>query len=144
LDSEILTPAPFQRRFPFMLSDDLVDELRAAVTDCEAAREALQSALADAEGSPDADDAQLRTIAEALEDWRDAEQRFMDAVEASEADDVSTAAMLLKMNHGIDATEARRGLPGVSVEGATQPFDLDMTGTRGTLLTTAAMEYVSS
>lgn len=127
-----------------MLSDDLVDELRAAVTDCEAAREALQLALADAEGSPDADDAQLRTIAEALEDWRDAEQRFMDAVEASEADDVSTAAMLLKMNHGIDATEARRGLPGVSVEGATQPFDLDMTGTRGTLLTTAAMEYVSS
>jgi hypothetical protein len=127
-----------------MLSDDLVEELRVAVTDCEAAREALQSALADAEGSPDADDAQLQAIAEALQDWRDAEQRFMDAVEASEADDVSTAAMLLKMNHGIDATEARRGLPGVSVEGATQPFDLDMTGTRGTLLTTAAMEYVSS
>jgi len=127
-----------------MLSDDLVEELRVAVTDCEAAREALQSALADAEGSPDADDAQLQAIAEALQDWRDAEQRFMDAVEASDADDVSTAAMLLKMNHGIDATEARRGLPGVSVEGATQPFDLDMTGTRGTLLTTAAMEYVSS
>ena len=127
-----------------MLSDDLVEELRVAVTDCEAAREALQSALADAEGSPDADDAHLQAIAEALQDWRDAEQRFMDAVEASEADDVSTAAMLLKMNHGIDATEARRGLPGVSVEGATQPFDLDMTGTRGTLLTTAAMEYVSS
>jgi hypothetical protein len=65
-------------------------------------------------------------------------------VEASEVDDVSTVAMLLKMNHGVDATEARRGLPGLSVDGATQPFDLDMTGTRGTLLTTAATEYVSS
>jgi hypothetical protein len=127
-----------------MLSDDLVEELRSAVTECEAAREALQSALDDAENSPDAEDAQLRAIAEALEAWRDAEQRFMDAVQASEVDDVSTAAMLLKMNHGVDATEARRGLPGASVEGATQPFDLDTTGTRGTLLTTAATEHVSS
>ncbi|MFB6247303.1 MAG: hypothetical protein ABEL97_01895 [Salinibacter sp.] len=127
-----------------MLRDDLVDKLRAAVADCETAREALQSALEDAEEAPDADDAQLQAIATALEDWRDAEQRFMNAVETSEADDVSTAAMLLKMNHGIDATEARRGLPGMAVEGATQPFDLDTTGTRGTLLTTAAMEYVSS
>ena len=127
-----------------MLSDELVDDMRTAVSDCRAAREDLESALEAADGAPDAEDAHLRAIAEALEDWRDAERRFMDAVEASEVDDVSTAAMLLKMNHGIDATEARRGLPGLSVDGATQPFDVDMSGTRGTLLTTAAMEYVSS
>ena len=127
-----------------MLSDELVDDMRTAVSDCRAAREDLESALEAADGASDAEDAHLRAIAEALEDWRDAERRFMDAVEASEVDDVSTAAMLLKMNHGIDATEARRGLPGLSVDGATQPFDVDMSGTRGTLLTTAAMEYVSS
>jgi hypothetical protein len=127
-----------------MLSDELVDDMRAAVADCEAAREALEAALEAADGAPDAEDEHLRSIAEALENWRDAERCFMDAVEASEVDDVSTAAMLLKMNHGIDATEARRGLPGLSVDGATQPFDVDMSGTRGTLLTTAAMEHVSS
>jgi hypothetical protein len=127
-----------------MLSDELVDDLRSAVADCEAAREALEAALAAADGAPDTEDEHLQSIAEALETWRDAERRFMQGVEASEVDDVSTVAMLLKMNHGVDATEARRGLPGLSVDGATQPFDLDMTGTRGTLLTTAATEYVSS
>lgn len=126
-----------------MLSDDLVDEMRTVVAACETARDKLQSALEAAEQTNDPGETHLQAIGEALEDWRDAQQRFMAAVEASEADDVSTAAMLLKMNHGIDATEARRGLPGVSVEGANQPFDITLSGTRGTLLTTAAMEHVS-
>jgi len=58
-------------------------------------------------------------------------------------DDAPTAAMLLKMNHGIDASNARRGIPGVPVEGTDQPFNLEMSGARGMVLTTAATEYVS-
>jgi len=127
-----------------MLSDEHVDDLRTAVEACEAAREDLIEALDDAAAHSDPGDEHLRAVGAALGQWRDAQQAFMAAVEASSVDDVSTAAMLLKMNHGVDATEARRGLPGVSVEGADQPFDVDLTGTRGTLLTTAAMEYVSS
>jgi len=127
-----------------MLSDDHVDDLRTAVKACEAAREDLLSALDDAAAHADPGDEHLRAVGAALEAWRDAQQAFGATVEASSVDDVSTAAMLLKMNHGIDATEARRGLPGVSVEGADQPFDVDLSGTRGTVLTTAAMEYVSS
>jgi hypothetical protein len=127
-----------------MLSDDHVDDLRTAVEACEAAREELLAALDDAAADSDPEDEHLRAVGAALEKWRDAQQTFVATVEASSVDDVSTAAMLLKMNHGIDATEARRGLPGVSVEGADQPFDVDLSGTRGTVLTTAAMEYVSS
>jgi len=126
-----------------MLSDDLVDQMRTAVSRCEMAREDLRAALRAADGQADPGAAELRPIGAALEAWRDAQREFMGAVEASDVDDVSTAAMLLKMNHGIDATEARRGLPGVSVEGASQPFDVDLSGTRGSLLT-AATEYVSS
>jgi len=126
-----------------MLSDDHVNTLRDAVETCEAARSDLLDALDDAAATADPGDEQLRAVGTALEQWRDAQQTFMAAVEASSVDDVSTAAMLLKMNHGVDATEARRGLPGVSVEGADQPFDVDLSGTRGTVLTTAAMNYVT-
>jgi hypothetical protein len=127
-----------------MLSDDHVDDLRAAVDTCETAREDLIAALDDAAAQSDPGDEHLRAVGAALEQWRDAQKQFVATVEASSVDDVSTAAMLLKMNHGVDATEARRGLPGVSVEGADQPFDVDLSGTRGTVLTTAAMDYVSS
>jgi hypothetical protein len=61
-------------------------------------------------------------------------------VEASEAPDVPMAALFLKNNADVDATNARRGLPGAHVEGTDQPFDLDLTGTRGTILTNAIME----
>lgn len=125
------------------MTDELVSQLEEAVDACEAAREDLEAALAAAEQSGDPTDDHLQAVADALEDWRDGQQQFMDAVAASDASDVATAAMLLKMNHGVDSTEARRGLPGVPVEGADQSFDMDLTGTRGTVLTTAAMEYVS-
>ena len=127
-----------------MLSDDIAEKMTAAVEECESAREKLLSALVEAENveGPSADE--LGPIGEALEAWRDGQQRFMAAVEESDVSDVATAAMLLKTNHGIDSTEARRGIPGVHVEGANQPFDVDLSGTRGSLLTTAAMEYVSN
>ena len=126
-----------------MLSDDIAEEMTAAVEECESARENLLAALDDAESVEDPTSEELAPIGEALESWRDAQRRFMDAVGASEISDVATAAMLLKTNRGIDSTEARRGLPGVHVEGANQPFDVDLSGTRGSLLTTAAMEHVS-
>jgi len=125
------------------MNDELVSQLEEAVDVCEAAREDLEAALSAAEQSGDPTDDHFQAVADALEDWRDGQQEFMDAVAASDASDVATAAMLLKMNHGVDSMEARRGLPGVPVEGADQSFDMDLTGTRGTLLTTAAMEYVS-
>jgi hypothetical protein len=126
------------------MTDDRVAELESAATDCDDAREALEQALAavDAhDGAPD-DEAVLRPIGEALTAWRDAQRRFMSAVEAADVPNLSTAAMMLKTNHGIDTTNARRGLPGVHVEGTDKPFDLDLSGTRGTALTQAAMEYV--
>lgn len=111
---------------------------------CDEAREALTEALAavDAyEGAPD-DEAVLQPVGEALSDWRDAQRRFMRTVEEADVPDVATAAMMLKMNHGVDATNARRGLPGVNVDGTDKPFDLDLSGTRGTALTTAAMKHL--
>lgn len=125
-----------------MLSDEIVSEMEEAVAACDDARSQLEDALNDAEAQEE-DDAQLQSVATALEAWRDAQRRFMDAVERSDAPDVSTATMMLKTNHGTDATNARRGLPGAHVEGTDQPFDVDLSGTRGTILTTAAMEYVS-
>jgi len=128
-----------------MLSDDAVAELEAAASACDAARESLVDALDEAdrhEGSSDAEEV-LRPVAEALEAWRDAQIRFMSNVASSDAPDVATAAMMLKTNHGIDTENARRGIPGVHVDGADKPFDVDLSGTRGTALTTAAMEYVS-
>jgi len=122
-----------------------VARLEAAVEACGTARTALTDALEDIESMADADaDEALRPVAAALETWRDAQKRFMTTVEASDVPDVSTAAMLLKMNHGVDATEARRGLPGVPVDGADQPFDLDTSGARGMALTNAAMHHVDS
>jgi hypothetical protein len=124
-----------------MLTDDQVSEMEDAVSSCEEARSALIEALDAAE---EQGDEELQAVGQALETWRDAQKRFMEVVDASEVPDVSTAAMLLKTNHGVDSTEARRGLPGVHVDGADQPFDVDLSGTRGSVLTTAAMEYVSS
>lgn len=125
-----------------MLTDDIVSEMEAAVEACNEARETLETALDTAETDGGSDEA-LQSVATALEEWRDGQRRFMGAVERSDAPDVSTAAMMLKTNHGTDATNARRGLPGVHVDGTDQPFDVELTGTRGTALTTAAMEYVS-
>jgi len=126
------------------MTDETIAELEAAVEECDAAREALIEALeaVDAHaGTPD-DEAILRPVGEALTDWRDAQRRFMEAVSASDAPNMATAAMMLKTNHGVDSTNARRGLPGVHVEGTDKPFDLDLSGTRGTALTNAAMQFV--
>jgi len=125
-----------------MLSDDVARTLESAVDDCDTARAALDDAL-DAVAANGSTEKRLRSVAAALEDWRDAQHRFMDAVDAADVDGVATAAMLLKMNRGVDATNARRGLPGVAVEGADQPFDLDRAGDRGQALTEAAMHYVT-
>lgn len=126
------------------MTDDTVATLESAAEDCDEARASLEEALAavdDHDGAPD-DEAILRPVGQALSDWRDAQQRFMAAVDASDAPDVATAAMMLKMNHGVEATNAQRGIPGVHVEGAEKPFDVDLSGMRGTVLTNAAMEYV--
>lgn len=125
------------------MTDEIVAKMEAAVEACNAAREELELAIESADEQGETEEESLRSVAAAIEDWRDGQRQFMDAVSESEAPDVSTAAMLLKTNHGIDSANARRGLPGVHVDGANQPFDLDMTGTRGTVLTTAVMEYVT-
>lgn len=127
-----------------MFTDAEVSAFEEIVEGCEEARHTLQAALTDVESGDEATDKQLQDVAEALENWRDAQRRFMNKVEESDAPDVSTAAMLLKTNHGVETSEARRGLPGVHVRGADQPFDLDLTGTRGSVLTTAAMEFVTA
>lgn len=125
-----------------MLSDDTMTELEQRVEACDAARIALDEAL-DAAARADAMDGEaLRPVAVALKDWRDAQQAFMDAVAQSEAPDVPMAALLLKQTADVDATNARRGLPGAAVDGTDQPFDLDMSGMRGQALTTAAMEVL--
>jgi len=128
-----------------MLSDDTLHELERHVNACDEARDQLQSALDDAEdvGSDapaEKKAAALEPVAEAIKQWRSHQEAFMDAVEASEAPDVPMAALFLKNNADVDATNARRGLPGAHVEGTDQPFDLDLTGTRGTILTNAIME----
>lgn len=127
-----------------MFTDTEVSEFETIIEECENAREDLQAAIKAVENGDEATDEQLRQVAEVLEAWRDAQRRFMEAVDASDAPDVSTAAMVLETNHGIDTAEARRGLPGVHVRGADQPFDLDLSGTPGSVLTTAAMEFVSA
>ncbi len=126
------------------MTDETIATLESAAEDCDEARASLEEALAavdDHDGAPDKE-AILRPVGQALSDWRDAQQRFMAAVASSDAPDAATAAMMLKMNHGVDATNAQRGLPGVDVEGTDKPFDVDMSGMRGTVLTNAAMEYV--
>lgn len=128
-----------------MLSNDTVADLEVAVEACNEARSDLVAALeaADSHDAPTDDPSVMQAVGDALEDWRNAQQQFMAAVKASSVSDVATASLLLKKNHGIDATNGRRGLPGLPVEGTDQPFDLDVTGTRGQILTQAAMEYVS-
>ncbi|MFP4227631.1 MAG: hypothetical protein ACLFTE_02255 [Salinivenus sp.] len=126
-----------------MISDNLATHMEAAVTTCDEAREALETALEAVEQEGASTEDHLRAIAEALEAWREGQRAFMRLVEESDVADLSTAALLLKTNRGVDATNARRGLPGVPVEGTDQPFDVDLTGRRGGAVTDAAMEYVS-
>lgn len=128
-----------------MLDEETIGALEQAVDACNAARNELEEALdvADDHGRESAGDPKiLEPVGEAIETWRDAQKRFMDLVADSGAPDPSTAALLLKTNHGIDSSEARRGIPGTSVDGADQPFDVDMSGVRGSVLTEATMEYV--
>ena len=127
-----------------MLDDESLDELKAAVHSCDDARAALSSALSTADAHDDAhsDPSALEPVGAALSDWRDAQERFMAAVEASGASDPATAALLLKTNHGVDASNARCGIPGTDVEGADQPFPLELSGAQGMLLTQAATEHL--
>jgi len=128
-----------------MLADETIDKLTRAVRACDQAREALREALdaADAAGGgvrPDPSD--LASVGAALEDWRDAQRQFMAAVETSGAPDPATAALLLQTNHGVDASNARCGIPGTDVDGADQPFPLDLSGAEGMALTQAATEHL--
>jgi hypothetical protein len=121
-----------------MIDDDTLEELTAAVDACDEA----QTALAEALDAAEADDGNLDPVGAALANWRDAQEDFMSAVEASGVSDPATAALLLKTNHGVDAANARCGIPGADVEGADQPFPLDLSGTQGMVLTEAATEYL--
>ncbi|MCS3634057.1 hypothetical protein GGP57_001378 [Salinibacter ruber] len=127
-----------------MLPDESIDEIKAAVQACDDARAALVDALDDADTADDAlaDSAALEPVGQALADWRDAQARFMAAVDAADASDPATTALLLKTNHGVDASNARCGIPGTDVEGADQPFPLDLTGGKGMLVTQAATEHL--
>ena len=131
-----------------MLADDTLDELKDAVRACNEARGALVEALnaADAhDDDPGSDASVLEPVGAALTDWRDAQQRFMAAVDASGVPDPATAALLLKTNHGVDpdrCRDARCGIPGTDVEGADQPFPLDLSGAQGMVLTQAATRYL--
>ena len=128
-----------------MLSDESLQTLERHVNACDEARDELQDALDAAESVGRDAPAEKKTealepVADALRKWQSAQQAFMDAVEESEAPDVPMASLFLKNDADVDATNARRGLPGAHVEGTDQPFDLDLTGTRGTILTNAIME----
>ncbi|WP_103019059.1 hypothetical protein [Salinibacter altiplanensis] len=127
-----------------MLPDESLDDLTAAVQACDDARSALVDALNDAAPADDAraDSAALEPVGRALADWRTAQERFMSTVEAAGAADPATTALLLQTNHGVDASNARCGIPGTDVEGADQPFPLDLTGAEGMLLTQAATEHL--
>lgn len=129
-----------------MLDEDALGELTAAVHACDEAREALLNALdaADAhDGDSTSDPSVLEPVGTAIADWRDAQEQFMTVVEASGVSDPATAALLLKTNHGVDASNARCGIPGTDVDGADQPFPLELSGTQGMVLTQAATEYLS-
>jgi hypothetical protein len=126
-----------------MIDDSIAAKMESAATTCDEARDALENVLAEVARDGESTDDHLRSIADALEAWRDGQRTFMQLVEEADVPDLSTAAMLLKTNHGIDVSNVRRGLPGVPVEGADQPFDVDLTGRRGGALTEAAMHHVS-
>jgi hypothetical protein len=128
-----------------MLSDKSVETLEHHVNTCDEAREELQDALDKAEAvgrdaSAEEKAAALEPVADAVRKWQTAQQKFMEAVEASEAPDVPMACLFLKNDADVDASNVRRGLPGAHVEGADQPFDLDLSGTRGTILMNAVMQ----
>lgn len=128
-----------------MLTDDTIDELKEAVRGCDESREALVEALdaADAhDGDSTSESSVLEPVGAALTDWRNAQQRFMSAVDASGVPDPATAALLLKTNHGVDSSNARCGIPGTDVDGADQPFPLDLSGSQGMALTQAATEHL--
>lgn len=126
------------------LSDESITALERAAGECDAARADLEDALDAAEraGGHRPDEDHLEAVAEALSHWQEAQEAFMEAVAESEVPDPSMAAMLLMRTADVDASNARMGLPGAHVDGADQPFELDMTGSRGQALTTAAMEYL--
>jgi hypothetical protein len=129
-----------------MITDETLTDLKDTVRACDEAREALIDALDAAEahgGDPRSDASVLEPVGTALADWRDAQQQFMGIVEASSVPDPATAALLLKTNHGVDASNARCGIPGTDVDGADQPFPLDLSGSQGTVLTQAATNYLS-
>ena len=128
-----------------MLSDESVETLEHHVNTCDEAREELQDALDKAEtvgrdAPAEEKAAALKPVADAIRKWQTAQEKFMEAVEQSEAPDVPMASLFLKNDADVDATNARRGLPGAHVDGANQPFDVDLSGTRGTILTNAIME----
>jgi len=128
-----------------MLTDDTIDDLKIAVDACNDARSALVDALDAAEthdGDSTAEASVLEPVGSALADWRDAQQRFMTTVAESGVSDPATAALLLKTNHGVDASNARCGIPGTDVDGADQPFPLDLSGSQGMILTRAATEHL--
>lgn len=126
-----------------MLTDDTVDQLTEAIQACGDARQALVEALDAAAAVDDEESVSvLKPVGVALEDWRDAQQQFMGAVDASGVSDPATAALLLKTNHGVDASNARCGIPGTDVDGADQPFPLELTGAQGMLITQAATEHL--
>lgn len=142
-DPVLFSPSDFSRA---MLTDDTVEEFEEAIRACDEARTALTEALDAAEayeGDVTTEPSVFEPVGAALRNWRDAQQRFMSAVGASGAPDPATAALLLKTNHGVDSSNARCGIPGTDVEGADQPFPLELTGMKGAILTEAATEHLS-
>lgn len=123
------------------LSDSTLQTLKEAVRSCDEARFSVEEVL-DEVANQGTNDQLLHRLGDALADWRDGQRRFVSAVAKADVADVSTAALLLKTNQGIDASNARRGVPGLPVEGADQPFDVDTTGRRGSAVLTAATSYV--
>lgn len=123
------------------LSEDTLATLEEHAEACDDARKALDDALSHAEAAG-LSDAAVRDVADAIQKWQTAQEGFMDAVAHSEVTDVSTASLLLKSTTGTDPSNARCGIPGAYVEGTDQPFPLDLGGTRGQALTTAAMEHL--
>lgn len=125
-----------------MISQETVEAFERAVRACDEARARLVEALDEAETSEGATSS-LESVALALQEWTEAQRRFMGIVNRAEVPDPATASLLLKTNHGIDASNARCGIPGTSVDGADQPIDIDLTGRRGALITEAVSEYLS-
>lgn len=127
-----------------MISDATAQKLERAVQDCDEARAAVERLLNSATGTSENDEETLTRLANALVRWRKAQRRFMEEIGAADDLDVATAALLLKTNRGVEPANARRGIPGLPVEGTDQPFDLDTTGKRGQALMRAVTEHASA